>query len=32
MFLIPAAVLLVRFLRTKCPEMLRTMNAPSTPG
>jgi len=31
-FLLLAAVLLVRFLRTKGPEMLRMMNAPSTPA
>jgi uncharacterized protein len=31
-FLVLAGVLVVRFLRTKGPEMLRMMNAPSTPG
>ncbi len=32
LFLLLAAVLVVRFLRTKGLEMLRMMNAPSTPG
>jgi hypothetical protein len=31
-FLILAGLLIVRFLRTKGPEMLRMMNASSTPG
>jgi uncharacterized membrane protein YraQ (UPF0718 family) len=31
-FLVLAGLLVVRFLRTKGPEMLRMMNAPSTPG
>ncbi len=32
LFLILAGLLIVRFLRTKGPEMLHMMNAPSTPG